>query len=376
MLENESETQPFRSGAALARNVGVLSLLGVAALFVVLVNLPASRTAAPQLAGALAPVSLATATATPRIALSALPTFTPVPASAIAAAVNLANPQSGQPPAGSLPLTVARLLGSEGEGPGQFQQPRAIVVGKNGRVYVADTGNRRVQAFDAEGRYLFAFDLSDGTNKFAEPFGMVMTSKSELIVMDADEGRMYRFDVEGRPLGALDSTTKFYKPRGFSIDKNDNFYVADTGGSRIIKLDKDAAVAMVIGERGKDPGQVDQPCDVIGDPTGEVWVSDCVNGRIQLFSPDGAFKLQFSIPASDPLNGSRLALSPDQTLYVTSPPTHRILKFSRTGQPLGDFGSEGRDAGQFRLPTNITFSGTSIWVADTANGRILKLQPR
>ena len=203
-----------------------------------------------------------------------------------------------------------------------------------------------------------------------------MTSKGDLVVMDADEGRMYRFDTDGRPLGALDSTAKFYKPRGFSIDKADNFYIADTGGSRILKLDKDAGVAMVIGERGKEPGQVDQPCDAIGDSTGEVWVSDCVNGRVQLFGSDGAFKLQFAIPASDPLNGSRLALGPDQTLYVTNPPTHRILKFSRTGQPLGDFGSEGREAGQFRLLTGITFSGSSIWVADTANNRIQKLQPR
>lgn len=353
---------------------GLLALLGLAALFIVLVNLPAPRAAAPQLAGALAPVSLASPIPTPRTALSALPTFTPVPASAIAAAVNQANPQSGQPPAGSLPLTVARLLGSEGNGPGQFLEPRAIAVGKDGRVYVTDTGNRRVQAFDSEGRYLFAFDSSDGENKFGEPFGMVMTTKGELIVMDAEDGRMYRFDANGRPLGALEANTRFYKPRGFSIDKSDNLYIADTGGSRIVKLDPDGNVVLSLAERGKGPGQFDQPCDAIGDPSGEIWVSDCVTGRIQLFSPDGAFKLQFPIAISDPLNGSRLALGPDQTLYVAAAPAHKVLKYSRTGQLLGDFGSEGRDAGQFRIPTGIMFAGTAIWVADTLNGRVQKLQ--
>lgn len=351
---------------------GLVALLGLAALFIVLVNLPAPRAAAPQLAGALAPVSLASAT--PRTALSALPTFTPVPASAIAAAVNVANPQSGQPPAGSLPLTVARLLGSEGSGPGQFLQPRAIAVGKDGRVYVTDTGNKRVQAFDSEGRYLFAFDSVDGANKFIEPFGMVMTSKGTLLVMDAEEGRMYRFDADGRPLGALEANTRFYKPRGLSIDKSDNLFIADTGGSRIVKLDADGNVALSLDQRGKGPGQFDQPCDAIGDPSGEIWVSDCVNGRIQLFGPDGTFKLQFAIPPSDPLNGARLALGPDQTLYVAASTAHKVLKFSRTGQAQGDFGSEGREAGQFRIPTGIMFAGTAIWVADTLNGRVQKLQ--
>jgi len=367
--------EPSRA-SILIRYAGLWALIGLAAVFVVLVNLPAPRGTAPQVAGSLAPVSLATPVPTPRSALSALPTFTPVPASAIAAAVNQANPQSGQPPAGSLPLTVARVIGSEGSGPGQFNQPRAIAVAKDGRVFVVDTGNRRVQAFDAEGRYLFAFDSSDRENKFAEPFGMVITSKGELIVMDADEGQMYRFNLDGSPLGAIETTTRFYKPRGFSIDPKDNLYVADTGGSRAVKLDPSGAVLLEIRDRGKDPGQLDQPCDVIGDPSGEIWVSDCVSGRIQLFAPDGAFKSLFPIAPSDPLNGSRLALGPDQALYVSSAPSHRVLKYSRTGQIQGDFGSEGREPGQFRIPTNITVAGNAIWVADTLNNRIQKLQAR
>ncbi len=367
--------EPIRA-RILIRYAGLWALIGLAAVFVVLVNLPAPRETAPQVAGSLAPVSLATPVPTPRSALSALPTFTPVPASAIAAAVNQANPQSAQPPAGSLPLTVARVIGSEGSGPGQFMQPHAIAVAKDGRIFVSDTGNRRVQAFDAEGRYLFAFDSADGDIKFAEPFGLVVTSKNELIVMDAEEGRMYRFDRDGRPLGALESPTRFYKPRSFSIDAKDNLYVADTGGSRAVKLDPNGALLVEIREKGKDPGQLDQPCDVIGDPSGEIWVSDCVGGRVQLFAADGAFKSLFAIPPSDPLNGSRLALGPDQALYVSSAPTHRVLKYSRTGQALGDFGSEGREPGQFRIPTGITIAGNTIWIVDTLNARIQKLQAK
>ncbi|MBX7214759.1 MAG: 6-bladed beta-propeller [Thermoflexales bacterium] len=359
----------------LLRAGGPALVIALTALFAVLANLPAPRAAAPQLAGALAPVSLATSVPTARPNVSALPTFTPVPASAIAAAVNIANPQ-GAAPAGSLAYSVARVIGAEGNGPGEFNLPRAIAVGKDGRVYVVDQGNRRIQVFDAEGRYQFAFNQANASTALVEPFGIVMTSKNELLVIDAEDGGIFRYDAEGRPLGAFEVASRFYKPRGFSIDKADNVYVTDTGGSRIIKITPNGDVALEINARGKEPGQLDQPCDAIGDPSGEIWVSDCVTGRIQLFGADGAFKQLFAITPSDPMNGSRLALGPDGALYVAAAPVHKVLKYSRTGQLLGDFGSEGREPGQFRVPTNLTFAGNVIWVTDLANGRIQKLQPK
>lgn len=372
----ESTTGESARSSAVARHGGLVALVVLALAFVALANFPTPRSATPKLAGALAPVSLNTPVPTARPALSALPTFTPVPAAALAAAVNVANPQSAQPPAGSLPLTVARMIGAPGTGPGQFDHPRGIAVGKDGRVYVVDSGNRRVQVFDAEGRYQFAFTASDGGDTLVEPFGIVMTSKGEIIVMDADDGGLYRYTPEGQPLGAIDVDGSFYKPRGFSIDAKDNLYVTDTGGSRVVKITLDGAIALEINQRGADPGELDQPCDAIGGPSGDVWVSDCVNGRIQLFGPDGAFKVAIPIRGSDPLNGSRLALGADQSLYVIAAPAHTLLKFSSAGKLLGDFGSEGGEPGQFRTPAGITLAGNAIWVADTLNNRIQKLQQR
>ena len=96
MSESMNEAPTHAPVSRPALYAGLLALLGLAALFIVLVNLPAPRAAAPQLAGALAPVSLASPIPTPRTALSALPTFTPVPASAIAAPI-LATRQSSMP---------------------------------------------------------------------------------------------------------------------------------------------------------------------------------------------------------------------------------------------------------------------------------------
>ena len=49
--------------------------------------------------------------------------------------------------------------GEPGAGPGQFNTPHAIAVDRNDRVYVGDRGNRRVQVFDTDGRFLRQFTI-------------------------------------------------------------------------------------------------------------------------------------------------------------------------------------------------------------------------
>ena len=64
-----------------------------------------------------------------------------------------------------------------------------------------------------------------------------MTAASgELIVLDSDQGWLYVFDQEGKALRRIGGPAgQFYHPRGLSIDRQNNLYVADTGGSRIVK---------------------------------------------------------------------------------------------------------------------------------------------
>jgi hypothetical protein len=49
--------------------------------------------------------------------------------------------------------------GAHGTGPGQFNTPHAIVVDRNNQIYVGDRGNRRIQVFDADGKFLRLFTI-------------------------------------------------------------------------------------------------------------------------------------------------------------------------------------------------------------------------
>jgi DNA-binding beta-propeller fold protein YncE len=101
--------------------------------------------------------------------------------------------------------------GEPGSKPGQFNTPHAIVLDSQGRVYVSDRENNRIQVFDANGGFLRQWTHLGATQ------GMFMTPKDELwiithrnnienITYDTLAGRIMRVDVAtGRILGSMES---------------------------------------------------------------------------------------------------------------------------------------------------------------------------
>ncbi|MBI5876027.1 MAG: glycosyltransferase family 39 protein [Chloroflexi bacterium] len=284
---------------------------------------------------------------------------------------------TGVPSAPVSPMLLApvAVIGSEGTGPSQFKEPRAVAVGDDGRLYVADAGNRRVQMLDAEGKYLGA--ITGGETAFVEPFDVAAAPDGTIVVLDSAEGWLYRFDRDGHPLGRIGGPPQqFFHPRGLSVDEAGNLYVADTGGSRIVKLAPDGQRLQVFGTRGTGRGQFIEPSSAAADASGYLFATDVPNKRIEVFNPDGRFLLDFAIPLANPFNGPHIALAPDGTLLVTAPEPHKIQRFARDGTLLAEWGGPGSALGQLRLPTGIRVNRNIVWVADTGNNRLQKWEIR
>jgi sugar lactone lactonase YvrE len=88
---------------------------------------------------------------------------------------------------------------------GQFYLPDAICLSPDGkRLYIGDRRNGRIQAFDLEGRFLFAFgSKGSGPGELRDPKGIVFDPKGRLVVADSDNHRLQIFDSEGRVLGEI-----------------------------------------------------------------------------------------------------------------------------------------------------------------------------
>jgi sugar lactone lactonase YvrE/4-amino-4-deoxy-L-arabinose transferase-like glycosyltransferase len=273
---------------------------------------------------------------------------------------------------GELALDFVSAWGSQGTGPGEFNEPRDVAVDREGRLYVADTGNRRVQVFDSGGQLIATW--KGGEEEFVEPLALAVDSRGDLYVLDSDLGWIYRFAADGAPLGRFAGPeARFFHPRGLAIDEADKLYVADTGGCRVVVYNTAGERLNQLGWKGGGPGELLEPTDVVLDGQGAIYVVDTSNQRVQQLDLWGGYLTEWPISAAGPYNGPHLALAPDGSLLMTAPERHQIQRYSSDGTLIGEWGSLGVAAGQFHSPVGLAVDQAgNVYVADTLNHRLQK----
>jgi len=174
-------------------------------------------------------------------------------------------------------------------------------------------------------------------------------------------------------------------PKGMALDVNDNIYIADTGGNRILKytsagvLDADFGTNGITGQFGSGDGEFNEPWGIAVDFDGFVYVTDSNNNRVQVFESDGTFYTKWGVHDSNDGNLSHPSgfclvpsgLSPNMVLADTA--NNRIQRLSaQTGYFYSKAGEIGSGAGQFDTPRDVCydFEHDQIVVADSANNRI------
>ena len=179
----------------------------------------------------------------------------------------------------------------------RFYGPRGVAVGGDGRVYVSDTGNKRVQVFDPNGKFVTQFGgggLLDGN--LDEPVGIAVTGDGEIVVADTWNGRIQVFSPDGQPLrkwdiaGWLDYTqadfgrSKVGKPY-LTVSPDGRIYVSDQVGNRILAFDASGHYLASFGRFGADDAGFAAPSGLAIDVDGNILVVDTGNGRVMKFPP-------------------------------------------------------------------------------------------
>ena len=140
-------------------------------------------------------------------------------------------------PEGKYLLSWGRM-GSE---PGEFQRVRALALGPDGNLYVADACNHRIQVFDRMGklvRHWGETGLEPG--KLSYPYDLAFNAAGDLYVVEYGNHRVQKFTAEGKSLGcwgmAGGEPGCFHCPWGLAIDSKGCVHVVDTENHRVQRL--------------------------------------------------------------------------------------------------------------------------------------------
>jgi sugar lactone lactonase YvrE/phosphodiesterase/alkaline phosphatase D-like protein len=323
-------------------------------------------------------------------------------------------------------------FGTEGSGAGQFKWADGIAIDAAGGIWITDGGNHNVQKWvgkaplpkgkteaatevkatsatlnatinpeGSETSYYFEYGKTTayGTKTKEESAGSGTSDvpKSEAIT-GLEAGTTYHFRVVAKGAGvtvegndmtfttASDSRYDFSfakggtgsgelkGAKGIAVDSSGNIWVADTENNRIEKFSSEGKYLSQFGKEGTGNGEFKSPKGIAIDSSGSIWVADSGNDRVQKFSSEGKYlsqfgkegtgEAEFKSPTGIAVTGS------GPTVYVGDTGNDRVQKLNSSGKWLGTIGAPGSGEGALKAPQGLTVLGTRLYVADTGNDRI------
>jgi len=180
----------------------------------------------------------------------------------------------------------------QAEKPDAFWGPRDVAVDSAGKVYITDTGNKRVVIFTADGEYVNQFGSAGmGPGQFDEPVGVAVDRAGLVYVADTWNQRIQVFQADDQgqynPLRSWDLQAWYgqsleNKPY-LAVDEQDNLFVSDPEGYRILEFNSLGEPLRSWGDFGAEANHFSLPVGVTVDPQGAIWVVDTANNRIMRF---------------------------------------------------------------------------------------------
>jgi len=240
--------------------------------------------------------------------------------------------------------------------PFQMIGPYGIAIDSKGMVYVADQRVGAVFIFNTETRDCQL--IRNGIEaRFGWINGLAIDDDDRLFVSDGKMHRVLIFNTKHEVENQINEG--LVDPVGLAIDTTNRFlYVVDTQQDQVIVYDADTLKLLRrIGTGGKNhflttPGDFGAPQGVAVDQDGNVYVTDTLNNRVEIFDADGNFISEFGRPGDGPGYFARpkgIAIDGDGHIWVADQMQDRLQVFNREGHLLTYVGTgHGELPGQFK----------------------------
>lgn len=245
------------------------------------------------------------------------------------------------------------LLGEQQSGK-QLARPYGIAHDK-GHIYIADKTAKKIIILDlVEKSFSNIRDVRAGALK--DPMAIAVTDDGYKYVADSGRGQIVVYD-EKNEFSRAYGEEKQFRPTSVVVDGN-RIYVCDISENEIEVLDRETGVVLrKLGKTGSGESDLHLPTHLAIDKDGNLFITDALNFRIQMFDKDGNFIRSIGQLGTYPGTFGRpkgIDVDRDGHIYTADASFELIQIFDvESGEPLLPFGKYGPAPGSTYLPSGV-----------------------
>jgi DNA-binding beta-propeller fold protein YncE len=254
-------------------------------------------------------------------------------------------------------------FGGSGSVPGKFKEPSAIDKSNDGRLFICDRGNQRIQIFDLFGNFRiniggFGWD----EEKFDEPADVWARSTLNIYVADYNNQRVQRFDKDLNYIGSKTSNPggeeqfQFREIMSVAYSPQGDLFILEAGENKILKFNSQDQGDAAFGYYESGAGELTAPIQLELSSDHRVVVSDAEAKAIFVYDYFGTYLFQITHPDFKQPMG--ITHDAQNRIYVADPESKSIFVFTAGGKFLT----------QYRHISGILFTGPmDLVVTDVEN---------
>lgn len=305
-------------------------------------------------------------------------------------------------------IEVERIITGPGKGDHpKFERPGGVAFGRQGEIYVADTGNDRIAVFDSRGKFLREFGgrgiakASAGASATWEPgllnypLDVALDATGTVYVADFYNDCISVFGADGRfqrrfpdPYRQVGKGGSGQGGTGIAVTAvtviGDKVYATDTFQIFVFSLSGD--LIEQFGRPGADREGLDHPNGVAADSAGNLYVADSNNNRVKAYGAKQDLLWVHGSRVSDLRSESQgavvlprgMAIERGGSVLIADTLGQQLVRLGQDGKVLASYGAQGTEPGLLNFPNDVATRGDLVLIADKANDRVqvVKLSDR
>lgn len=275
----------------------------------------------------------------------------------------------------TITFTYLSSWGQQGEGEVQFKEPNAISVSPDGSIYIADTGNQRIQKLSSSGEFIGEVGgFGWGREEFDKPVSLCAKNGLDIFVADYNNHRIERYDKDLNYLASFYTSQdvppelELSYPLDVTISNQGELFCLDGDNVRILKLNLDVEPQLSFGDYAAGRGRLFQPEKMCILESSSIFVSDKQKQAVLVFDIYGNYLYQLGSGKLTAPGG--VSLIDSKYLLVTDDNQKLIFIFDIRGGLITELNRSMYTGTSFQKPIDVCFHNNQIFVLDKSECRI------